>query len=98
MHTRYTIRYHWLIDEIVQKHNMFLFFSQTSDQRADGPAQPRPFAAVQHQAATHSRPDHTAPSHTLFAHIARIRQSSDRRRTHGNTGILTKQFYTFCCY
>lgn len=62
---------------------------QTSDQRADGPAEPRPFAAVQHQASTHPRPDHTAPANALFAHIARFRQSRDRGRAHSHTGERT---------
>lgn len=68
---------------------------QASDQRADGPAEPRPFAAVQHQAATHPRPDHTAPADALLAHIARVRQSRDRGRPHCHTGethTLTRRF------
>lgn len=68
------------------------FFLQTSDQRADGPAESRPFAAVQHQATAYSRPDHTASTHAFFAHIAWIWKSRDSRCPHGHTG---NTFYIF---
>lgn len=62
-----------------------IVFLQTSDQRADGPTEPRSFAAVQHQTSAYPRPDHTTPTDALFTHITRIRQSSNSGRSHGNT-------------
>lgn len=67
-------------------------FSQTSDQRADGPTKPRSFAAVQHQTSAYPRPDHTAPTDALFTHITRIRQSRNSGRSHGNTGETREIF------
>lgn len=62
------------------------FSAQASNQRADGPAEPRPIAAVQHQASAYTRPNHPAPADALLAHITRIRQSRNSGRAYGHTG------------
>lgn len=73
----------------------FIFYSQTSNQRVDGPAEPGPVAAVQHPASAYPRPDHTAPSDALFAHIARVRQSRNSGSAHGHTGESSHSSFFF---
>jgi hypothetical protein len=69
------------------------FCSQASNQRADGPAESRSIAIVQHQAAAYTRPNHTAPADAFFAHITRIWQSRNSGRAYGHTGESLEFFY-----
>lgn len=62
-------------------------FNPPSDnERADGPAQPGPVPAVQHQTAAHPGPVHPAASDALFAHLARVWFAGDSGGPHGHSG------------
>ncbi|KAE8750581.1 hypothetical protein FOCC_FOCC002561 [Frankliniella occidentalis] len=53
---------------------------QPNDQRAGGPAEQGPVAAVQHEAAPAPGRQHTAPPHPLLPHLARLRLTRHGRR------------------
>lgn len=59
---------------------------QTSDKGANGSAEPRQVAAVQHTAAAHPGAEYSATSHTLLAHLTRLRQPRHRRSPHSHPG------------
>lgn len=59
---------------------------QTSDKGADGSAEPRQVAAVQHTAAAHPRAEYSATSHALLAHLTWLRQPRHRRSPHSHPG------------
>lgn len=75
--------------------NIVMLFAQTSNQRTDGPVEPRPFASVQHKASAHPRPDHTASTDAFLAHIARIRQSRNSGCAHSYTGKSHRSFILY---
>lgn len=74
-----------LKERSILKRSIALF--QTNHQRADGPSEPGPIAALQYATATHPRSQYTETSHPFLAHITRIRKSRDRGRSNGYTGM-----------
>lgn len=69
------------------------FLLSAGDQGADGPVKPGPVPAVQHAAAAPAGARGAATPHTFLTHLARLRRTSYRRRTHRHTGIKKLLLY-----